>query len=123
MAEPKDILVLVNTPGFEPDYEVIFGCARRHNWRLSIEERLDPPKGWRGDGALVLSVDYPAVQRYIRRLRRLGIPVVDIELSRSTRICNRCLFDIRAASELVAEHFKALGFRQAPVGRDGWQKR
>ena len=22
MAEPKDILVLVNTPGFEPDYEV-----------------------------------------------------------------------------------------------------
>lgn len=113
MAEPKDILVLVNTPGFEPAYEVIFDCARRHNWRLSIEERLNPPKGWRGDGALVLSVDYPAVQRYIRRLRRLGIPVVDIELSRSTRICNRCLFDIRAASELVSEHFKALGFRHA----------
>ena len=105
--------MLVNTPGFEPDYEVIFDCARRHNWRLSIEERLDPPKGWRGDGALVLSVDYPVVQRYIRRLRRLGIPVVDIELSRSTRICNRCLFDIRGASELVSEHFKALGFRHA----------
>ncbi len=113
MTKPKDILVLVNTPGFEPDYDVILNCARRHNWRLSIEERLDPPKGWRGDGALVLSVDYPAVQRYIRRLRRLGVPVVDIELSRSTRICNRCVFDIRKASELVAEHFKSLGFRHA----------
>lgn len=111
--KPKDILVLVNTPGFQPDYEIIFDCARRHNWRLSIEERLAPPKGWRGDGALVLSVDYPTVQRYIRRLRRLNIPIVDIELSRTSRICNRCLFDIRMASDLVSKHFKALGFNNA----------
>lgn len=111
--KPKDILVLVNTPGFQPDYEIIFDCARRHNWRLSIEERLDPPKGWRGDGALVLSVDYPTVQHYIRRLRRLNIPVVDNELSHTSKICNRCLFDIRMASDLVSKHFKALGFNNA----------
>ena len=61
MADPKDILVLVNTPGFEPDYEVIFDCVRRHNWRRSVEEPLDQPWGWRGDVALGLSVDYPVV--------------------------------------------------------------
>ena len=73
MAEPKDILVLVNTPGFEPAYEVIFDCARRHNWRLSIEERLDPlrhPRGERARGRALHGAGVPP-----RGVLRHGIAV------------------------------------------------
>lgn len=113
MSNQKDILVLINAPGAEFDYEILLYYAKQYNWRLSIEERLNPPKGWRGDGALVLSIDHPHFLRYIRRLRHLNIPVVDLELSKSAWLCNRCMFDVRGSSRLVAKHFKDLGFRQA----------
>ena len=39
MAEPKDILVLVNTPGFEPDYEVYHHLALYERCVENFDER------------------------------------------------------------------------------------
>ena len=110
---PKDILLLVNAPTSDPFYGVLLECARKYGWRLTIEERMSAPEDWRGDGAIVYSVDYPAVARGIRSLVRRGIPVVDLAWSKTTRLASRCVFDIGKAGKLAATHFRSLGFERA----------
>ncbi len=74
----RDILLLVNVTATDDVYPTLVQHARDHKWRLTIEDRLAPPSGWRGDGAVVQAMDWPVVARYVKSLVRRGIPVVNL---------------------------------------------
>jgi LacI family transcriptional regulator len=111
--KPKDVLVLLNAPSSDSPIAALLDSAKRLGWRMTIEERLMPPEDWRGDGALVTTFDHPPLIRYLRRLRRRGVKVVDLADFQSAFRCNRCTFDFGAVSRMVAAHFRGLGFRRA----------
>ena len=45
----KDILILVNVTATDAVYPTLIQYAREHRWRLTIEDRMSPPQGWRAD--------------------------------------------------------------------------
>ena len=66
----KDILILVNVTATDNVYPTLIQYAREHGWRLTIEDRMAPPKGWRGDGAIVQALDWPVISRYVKSDRK-----------------------------------------------------
>lgn len=109
----KDILLLVNVTATDDVYPTIIQYAREHGWRLTIEDRMAPPDGWRGDGVIAQATDAPAFSRYLQILRRKKIPVVTLTRARCAKNLASCLLDTPAASVLAAAHLKERGFTQA----------
>ena len=93
--EFKDILLLVNVTATDDVYPTLIQHAREHHWRLTIEDRMAPPQGWRGDGAIVQAMDWPVVTRYVKSLMRRGIPVVNLINSRIGDSMPSCIIDMR----------------------------
>ena len=118
--EFKDILLLVNVTATDDVYPTLIQHAREHGWRLTIEDRMAPPAGWRGDGALVQAMDWPVIARYVRSLMRHGIPVVNLTNSRISKSIPSCVTDYRKASILAAKHFLSRGFRHAAFFTMEW---
>lgn len=95
------------------DHRIHRGVARvaaRCGWHLdcpSGQPGFDPvPRGWRGDGAITLLSD-----RWMRRLRRRNIPLVDFGLS--TRVgVPRIVVDNGAAAALAYAHLRERGWRR-----------
>ena len=111
--EHKDILLLVNVTATDDVYPTLIQHAREHKWRLTIEDRMAPPQGWRGDGAIVQAMDWPVIANYVRSLRRRGIPVVNLINSRIGDSMPSCTIDIRQVGKMAAAHFREHGFRHA----------
>lgn len=109
----KDILILVNVTATDNVYPTLIQYAREHGWRLTIEDRMAPPKGWRGDGAIVQALDWPVISRYVKSLTKRGIPVVNLENSKVGDSLPSCMVDIRKSSEAAAAHFLERGFSHA----------
>ena len=109
----KDVLVLLNAPSSVNLISDLLAPAKRLGWRLTIEERLAPPSGWRGDGAIVSTYDSPTITRFISGLLQRGVPVVDLEISRCSQRTHRCVINLDAVSRMVASHFRGLGFTRA----------
>ena len=109
----RDILILVNATATDNVYPTLIQYAREHGWRLTIEDRMAPPKGWRGDGAIVQAMDWPVISRYVKSLANRGIPVVNLVNSKVGHSLPSCVIDIRKSSETAAAHFLERGFTHA----------
>ena len=107
----RDILLLVNVTATNDVYPTIIQYAKEHGWRLTIEDRMAPPSGWHGDGAIMQAMDYPITMRYAKYLTRKGIPIVNLMNGKMERSIPSCIFDIPAISRLAAAHFREHGFR------------
>ena len=106
----KDILLLVNVTATDDVYPTIIQYAKEHGWRLTIEDRIAPPDGWRGDGTIVEAMDIPVIARYLKSLRRKGVPVVNLTDSRIARCIPSCTIDTSSVCRLASEHFRERGF-------------
>ncbi len=116
----KDVLLAVTPPSPQRN-EGVARFARGAGWNLLVANRLMRALGgWRGDGALVTLRDEPELLELVRRLRRRGIPVVDLTAEhpeiRLPRVCG----DNRAIGRLAAEHFIASNHRHAAWFSTKW---
>jgi LacI family transcriptional regulator len=67
--------------------------------------------GWSGDGALVTLRDDAGMLSYVRRLRRQGVCIVDLSLSRPDVNLPRVAGDNAAIGRMAAEHFKSKRYK------------
>ena len=119
--EFRDILLLVNVTATDDVYPTLIQYAREHRWRLTIEDRMAPPRGWHGDGAIVHALDLPVVTRYVKSLVRRGIPVVNLLVSsRTSNSIPSCIIDIRQIGKMAAAHFCEHGFKHAAFFTMEW---
>jgi len=95
--------------------------AKENGWLLTIHDRL---------GGITPSTDYDGVLvtlrknaqdlRYIRRMRRRGIPVVDLTIEHPEIRLPRAVSDQVGIGRLAGEHFKERGFKYVAWFSTGW---
>lgn len=86
--------------------EGIADFARAHDWNISLEDRSSLPKGWAGDGAMVLlRARQQKLAAFARRLSSRGIPTVDLSVCRPDIRLPRVIGDHAAIGALAADHF------------------
>ena len=76
--------------------------------------------GWRGDGAIVTLRDDPTTPAFVRRMRRAGIPVVDLSNQRPDIRVPRVCVDNVAIGRLAAAHFAEFNHRHAAWFSTHW---
>ncbi len=112
----KDVLLAI-TPPSPWRGNGVRHYAREAGWNLIDLSRLvsglGDLAGWRGDGAIVTLRDNPDTPAFVRRMRRAGVPFVDLS-SQSTdiRIPHVCLDNV-AIGRVAATHFAAFNHRRA----------
>lgn len=100
-----NVLVMI-TPPSPPRLNGIARFAQKHGWHLTLPDRLlHRLDGWRGDGALVTLRDDSAQLAFVQRLRRRGIPVVDLTIVRPEIHLPRVTGDHREIGHIAARHF------------------
>jgi len=115
-----NVLLLV-TPSSPGRFKGISDFAKTHGWHLTVADRLTHSlDGWTGDGALVTLRDDRDTLRQVNSLRRKGIPVVDLSLSRPDIRLPRVAGDNPAIGRLAAEHFRSRHFRNTAWFSTGW---
>lgn len=116
----KDVLLAVTPPSPQRN-EGVARFARGAGWNLLVANRLMRALGgWRGDGALVTLRDEPELLELVRRLRRRGIPVVDLTAEHPEIKLPRVCGDNRAIGRLAAEHFIERNHRHAAWFSTKW---
>ena len=119
----KDVL-LAMTPHLPWRNDGVRRFARKAGWNLIDSSRLigglGGLAGWRGDGAIVTLRDDAETPAFVRRLRRAGIPVVDLSNQRpDIRIPRVCLDNV-AIGRLAAAHFASFNHRHAAWFSTHW---
>ena len=95
--------------------------AKEHGWYLMVQDRLGyQPPVWRGDGMLVTLRTDAATADLVKRVRRNGMPVVDLTVNRPDIQLPRVTSDHAAIGRLAAEHFAARDFRHTAWFSLGW---
>ena len=95
--------------------------AKEHGWYLMVQDRLGyQPPVWRGDGMLVTLRTDAATADLVKRVRRNGMPVVDLTINRPDIRLPRVTSDHAAIGRLAAEHFAARDFRHSAWFSLGW---
>jgi LacI family transcriptional regulator len=116
----KDVLLAVTPPSPQRN-EGVARFARAAGWNLLVANRLMRALGgWRGDGALVTLRGEPELMELVRRLRRRGIPVVDLTAEHPELRLPRVCGDNRAIGRLAAEHFIERNHRHAAWFSTKW---
>ena len=116
----KDVLMLA-APPFHARNEGIGLFAKDAGWNIVPGNLLfDGLRGWRGDGALVTIRQNPAVISFVRRLRRRGVPVVDMTAEHPEMKIPRVCVDNRAIGRLAAEHVTTRGYRHTAWFSTNW---
>ena len=112
----KDIL-LAMTPHLPWRSDGVRRFAREAGWNLVDSFRLfgglDGLAGWHGDGAIVTLRDDPATPAFVRRMRRAGVPVVDLSNQRPDIRVPRVCLDNVDIGRLAAAHFASFNHRHA----------
>ena len=120
MKKMRNVLLLL-TPSNPRRLEGIALFARTKSWHLTIADHLTHSlDGWRGDGALVTLRDDAGMLSYVRRLRRQGVCIVDLSLSRPDVRLPRVAGDNAAIGRMAAEHFKSKRYKNAAWFSTGW---
>lgn len=118
--EQKNVLVMIS-PVSGPRLTGVARYAKEHGWHLMVQDRLGyEPLVWRGNGALVTLRDDTVTAARVARLRRAGIPVVDLTVNRPDVNLPRVTSDHAALGRLAAEHFAERDFRHAAWFSLGW---
>ncbi len=95
--------------------------AREAGWNLLEWSSLPGGiGGWRGDGALVTLRNDPELAALVRRLRRRGVPVVDMTAEHPEIRIPRVCLDSRVIGRMAAEHFAERNFRHAAWFSTHW---
>jgi LacI family transcriptional regulator len=81
--------------------------ARENNWHLTVNERTLIPSGWEGDGILTV---FHRRRDFVRYIRHVKVPVVDMGLYRPDIPLPRVVGDHARIGMLAAEHFSERGF-------------
>jgi len=111
-AVSHEVLVLVSA---DPPhrFQGIARLAGERGWHIRTESRRLPPWDWDGDGVLVMLEDIPELKRFIARVRRRRVPVVDLLEDQPQIQLTRVAGDNPEIGRLAAEHFNARDFRHA----------
>ncbi len=106
--------VLVLASGAPPQrFEGIARLAGECGWHIRTESRRMPPTDWTGDGVLVMLEDIPVLRRFISRVVKRGIPVVDLlEDLPNTKVA-RVTGDNPEIGRMAALHFNERDFRHS----------
>lgn len=116
----KNVLLLT-TPSSPGRFAGVARFARANAWHLTVADRLTHAlDGWTGDGALVTLRDDETIMRHVRSLRKHGIPVVDLTLTRPDVPLPRVAGDNAAIGRAAAAHFASRYFRHAAWFSTGW---
>ncbi len=107
-----EVLILISA---DPPhrFQGIARLAGECGWHVRAESRRSPPKNWRGDGVLAMLDGHPELMRFIRRVKRLGIPVVDLLEDYTDFDVTRVTGDNPEIGRLAAQHFNERDFRHA----------
>ncbi len=107
-----EVLVLISA---DPPhrFQGIARLAGECGWHIRTESRRMPPSDWSGDGVLVMLEDFPALKKFISRMRKQNIPVVDLLEDQPDIPVARVAGDNPAIGKLAAEHFNERDFRHA----------
>ena len=120
MKKMRNVLLLL-TPSNPRRLEGIALFSRTKSWHLTIADHLTHSlDGWRGDGALVTLRDDAGMLSYVRRLRRQGVCIVDLSLSRPDVRLPRVAGDNAAIGRMAAGHFKSKRYKNAAWFSTGW---
>ena len=119
----KDVL-LATAPMVHSRGEGVRRFAREAGWSLIDISRLVGGTaglgGWRGDGALVTLGQDRKMLAFVGRLRRAGIPVVDLSNQHPDIRIPRVCLDNRAIGRLAAAHFAERNYRHAAWFSTNW---
>ena len=119
----KDVLLSM-TPYLPLRNDGVRRFAREAGWNLIDTSRLiggvGGLSGWRGDGAIVTLREDSETLAFVRRLRRAGVPVVDLSNQRPDIRIPRVCLDNRAVGRLAAEHFIQRNHRRAAWFSTHW---
>ena len=118
----KNVLALV-TSASQARIRGIARYAKSAGWSLMLENQLaHGPKGWRGDGVLVTMKNTPSLIAYVDRIRRLGIPVVNLAGSFVPDGIPAVIGDNAKMGVLAAEHFADRAFRHVAWFSTNWNR-
>lgn len=118
----KNVLALV-TSASQARIRGIARYAKSAGWSLMLENQLaHGPKGWRGDGVLVTMKDSAALIGYVSRIRRMGIPVVNLTGSFVPNGIPAVIGDNAKMGALAAEHFADRAFRHVAWFSTSWNR-
>ena len=116
----RNVLVMIS-PASGSRLAGVAHYAKEHGWNLMVQDRLGyQPPVWRGDGMLVTLRTDAATADLVKRVRRNGMPVVDLTVNRPDIRLPRVTSDHAAIGRLAAEHFAARDFRHAAWFSLGW---
>ena len=116
----RNVLVMIS-PASGSRLAGVAHYAKEHGWNLMVQDRLGyQPPVWRGDGMLVTLRTDAATADLVKRVRRNGMPVVDLTVNRPDIQLPRVTSDHAAIGRLAAEHFAARDFRHAAWFSLGW---
>ena len=116
----RNVLVMIS-PASGSRLAGVAHYAKEHGWNLMVQDRLGyQPPVWRGDGMLVTLRTDAATADLVKRVRRNGMPVVDLTINRPDIRLPRVTSDHAAIGRLAAEHFAARDFRHAAWFSLGW---
>lgn len=107
-----EVLVLISA---DPPHRFkgIARLAGECGWHIRTESRRMPPSDWNGDGVLVMIEDFPALKKFVSKMRRQKIPVVDLLEDQPDIPVPRVAGDNPAIGRLAAEHFNERDFLHA----------
>ena len=116
----RNVLVMIS-PASGSRLPGVAHYAKEHGWNLMVQDRLGyQPPVWRGDGMLVTLRTDAATADLVKRVRRNGMPVVDLTVNRPDIQLPRVTSDHAAIGRLAAEHFAARDFRHTAWFSLGW---
>ena len=119
----RDVL-LAMTPYSPRRSDGVRRFALEAGWNLIDSTRLvgglSGLADWRGDGVLATLRGGPETTAFVRRLRRAGIPVVDLTVQRPDIKVPRVCLDNAAVGRAAAAHFREFNHRSAAWFSTHW---
>ena len=113
-------VLLLGGPYMQYFYSRITSLAMERNWYLEMDERYNPPQGWRGDGVISMLFDVPVMNRFLDDVLSRGIPVVNIIGISNREDLGHVFTDEAAIGRMAAEHFRARNFTRAAFFAPEW---
>ena len=116
----KCVLVFIS-PAQQTRLNGIARLARERGWTLMLESEFSrPPRGWRGDGAIVTMKDSPKLAAFVQELRAAKIPIVNVSGQFSERHIPGVCGDDPQIGRLAAEHFAERRFTSSAWFSSNW---
>ena len=114
-------VIVLASPSSQERIRGIVRYARTAGWNLMLESQLTHcPEGWNGDGALVTLKAGSSVLGFARRLKRRGIPVVNLSSAYLPRDIPAVVGDNRKIGIAAAQHFFDRSFRHVAWFSTNW---